>query len=62
MKGFTSVDVQVSRIEEMLGPALPTKFFREYSKAEFKEHEHWLAPNFDQPETGKLVASNHSWV
>jgi hypothetical protein len=27
MKGFTSVDVQVSRIEEMLGPALPAKIF-----------------------------------
>jgi hypothetical protein len=63
MKGFTSVDVQVSRIEEMLGPALPAKnLFREYSEAEFKEHEHWLAPNFYQPETGKLVASNHSWL
>jgi hypothetical protein len=47
----------------MLGPALPAKnLFRKYSEAEFKEHEHWLAPNFDQPETGKLVASNHSWV
>jgi len=38
--------VQVSRIEEMLGPALPAKnLFREYSEVEFKEHEHWLAPN-----------------
>jgi hypothetical protein len=55
--------VQVSRIEEMLGPALPAKnLFRKYSEAEFKEHEHWLAPNFYQPETGKLVASNHSWL
>jgi glyoxylase-like metal-dependent hydrolase (beta-lactamase superfamily II) len=55
--------VQVSRIEEMLGPALPAKnLFREYSEAEFKEHEHWLAPNFYQPETGKLIASNHSWL
>ncbi|MSP31449.1 MAG: MBL fold metallo-hydrolase [Pseudolabrys sp.] len=63
MKDIAIGDVRVSRIEEMLGPAMaPQAFFREYSDAEFKEHEHWLAPNFYQAETGKLIASNHSWL
>ena len=63
MKNIAIGDVRVSRIEEMLGPAMaPQAFFREYSDAEFKEHEHWLAPNFYQAETGKLIASNHSWL
>jgi glyoxylase-like metal-dependent hydrolase (beta-lactamase superfamily II) len=60
---FTIGDVQVRRVEEMLGPAAPAKdFFREYSEEEFKRHENWLAPNFYEPESGKLVASVHSWL
>jgi glyoxylase-like metal-dependent hydrolase (beta-lactamase superfamily II) len=56
-------DVQVLRIEEMLGPAAPAKeFFREYTDEEFRPHEHWLAPDFYEPASGKLVASIHSWL
>jgi glyoxylase-like metal-dependent hydrolase (beta-lactamase superfamily II) len=63
MKRFAIGDFQVSRIERMLGPALPAKtFFREYSEVELNEHKHWLAPNFYQTETGKLFASHHSWL
>jgi glyoxylase-like metal-dependent hydrolase (beta-lactamase superfamily II) len=63
MNEFMIGDVRVNRIEELLGPAAPAKdFFREYSDEEFKRHEHWLAPNFYEPSSGKLIASVHSWV
>ncbi len=63
MNEFTIGDVRVHRVEEMLGPAAPAKdFFREYSEEEFKRHEHWLAPNFYDPGSGKLVTSVHSWL
>ena len=53
----------IERIEELLGPAAPVKdFFREYSKDEFSPHEHWLAPNFYEPSSGKLITSVHSWL
>lgn len=63
MNNFLVGGVQVQRIEEMLGPAAPVKdFFREYSEDEFKRHAQWLAPNFYEPSSGKLVTSIHSWL
>jgi glyoxylase-like metal-dependent hydrolase (beta-lactamase superfamily II) len=56
-------DVRVTRIEEIMGPGFPAKdFFPEFEAETFKRHEHWLAPGYYQPESGKLIASIHSWL
>ena len=56
-------EVRVTRIEEISGPGFPAKdFFPEFEPATFKSHEHWLAPGYYQPESGRLMRSIHSWL
>ena len=54
-------EVRVTRIEEQMGPGFPAKdFFPEFEPETFKSHEHWMAPGYYQPESGRLVRSIHS--
>jgi glyoxylase-like metal-dependent hydrolase (beta-lactamase superfamily II) len=56
-------DVRVTRIEEQLGPGFPAKdFFPEFEAETFAGQQHWLAPGYYQPESGRLVTSIHSWL
>jgi len=56
-------DVRVTRIEEQMGPGFPAKdFFPEFEAETFAAEQHWLAPGYYQPESGKLVTSIHSWL
>ena len=49
-------DVRVTRIEERSGPGFPAKdFFPEFEPETFKSHEHWMAPSYYQPESGRLM-------
>ena len=56
-------DVRVTRIEEQMGPGFPAKdFFPEFDAETFAAEQHWLAPNYYQPESGRVIASIHSWL
>ena len=56
-------DVRVTRIEEQMGPGFPAKdFFPEFDADTFAAEGHWLAPSYYQPESGRLIASIHSWL
>eukprot|EP01034_Spumella_vulgaris_P015035 gene15035-19210_t len=56
-------DVRVTRIEEQMGPGFPAKdFFPEFDAEAFKGEQHWLAPSYFQPESGRLMTSIHSWL
>ena len=56
-------DVRVTRIEEQMGPGFPAKdFFPEFDAEVFAAETKWLAPNYYQPESGRLVTSLHSWL
>ena len=56
-------DVRVTRIEEQMGPGFPAKdFFPEFDADTFAAEQHWLAPNYYQPESGRVIASIHSWL
>ena len=56
-------DVRVTRIEEQMGPGFPAKdFFPEFDADTFAAESHWLAPSYYQPESGRLIASIHSWL
>ena len=56
-------DVQVTRIEEQMGPGFPAKdFFPEFDADTFAAEGHWLAPSYYQPESGRLMTSIHSWL
>ena len=56
-------ETRVTRVEEMMGPGFPAaQFFPEFDAETFRSHRHWLAPNYFDPPSGKLVASIHSWV
>ena len=56
-------DVRVTRIEEQMGPGFPAKdFFPEFDAETFAAEQHWLAPSYYQPESGRLIASIHSWL
>jgi glyoxylase-like metal-dependent hydrolase (beta-lactamase superfamily II) len=55
--------VKVTRIEESLGPGFPAdQFFPEFDADTFRAHEHWLAPRYYDPASGKLMSSIHSWL
>jgi glyoxylase-like metal-dependent hydrolase (beta-lactamase superfamily II) len=56
-------DIRVTRIEEQMGPGFPAKdFFPEFEAEIFAAEQHWLAPNYYQPESGRVIASIHSWL
>ena len=56
-------DVRVTRVEEQMGPGFPAKdFFPEFEAETFAAEQHWLAPNYYQPESGRVIASIHSWL
>ena len=56
-------EVRVTRIEEQMGPGFPAKdFFPEFDAATFAAEQHWLAPHYYQPESGRLMTSIHSWL
>lgn len=56
-------DVRVTRIEEQMGPGFPAKdFFPEFDADTFAAEEHWLAPSYYSSESGRLIASIHSWL
>ena len=56
-------DVRVTRIEEQMGPGFPAKdFFPEFEADTFAAETKWLAPNYYQPESGRLMTSIHSWL
>ena len=56
-------DIRVTRIEEQTGPGFPAKdFFPEFEVDAFLAEQHWLAPSYYQPESGRLVTSIHSWL
>ena len=56
-------EVRVTRIEEQMGPGFPAKdFFPEFDAETFAAEQHWLAPSYYIPESGRLLASIHSWL
>ena len=56
-------DIRVTRIEEQMGPGFPAKdFFPEFDAETFAAEQHWLAPSYYIPESGRLLASIHSCV
>ena len=56
-------DVRVTRVEEQMGPGFPAKdFFPEFEAETFAAEQGWLAPSYYQPESGRLIASIHSWL
>ncbi len=56
-------DVRVTRIEEQMGPGFPAKdFFPEFEAETFAAEQAWLAPNYYEAASGKLVTSIHSWL
>ena len=56
-------DVRVSRIEELMGPMFdPVRFFPSFDPSLFDEHASWLYPNHAERESGRIVASMHSWL
>ena len=49
-------EVRVTRIEEQMGAGFPAKdFFPEFDADTFAAEGHWLAPNYYQPESGRLI-------
>jgi glyoxylase-like metal-dependent hydrolase (beta-lactamase superfamily II) len=56
-------DVRVSRIEELMGPMFdPVRFFPSFDPSLFDQHASWLYPNHAERESGRIVASMHSWL
>ena len=50
-------------IEEQMGPGFPAKdFFPEFDAETFAAEQHWLALRYYIPESGRLLASIHSWL
>ncbi|PTD16808.1 MBL fold metallo-hydrolase [Sphingomonas fennica] len=63
MNSFIVGDVEITRIEESLTPAYPPEFlFPEWHPDYLDRHRDWLAPNFYDLESGKLISSIHSWL
>jgi glyoxylase-like metal-dependent hydrolase (beta-lactamase superfamily II) len=63
MTEWTIGDVRITRVEELAGPFFVARdFFPQYDEAVFKEHEHWLAPDWYAPDIGMILASVHCWV
>ncbi|HSG89385.1 MAG TPA: MBL fold metallo-hydrolase [Pseudomonadales bacterium] len=55
-------DVEVARIEEMVGPMFdPVSFFPDFDPALFAAHADWLEPAHVAP-GGRIVSSMHSWL
>ncbi|MEX3629003.1 MAG: MBL fold metallo-hydrolase [Burkholderia sp.] len=55
--------VSVTRIEELHGPGFrPDELFATWDPAVFEAHRQWLAPNFYQPSSERIIMSVHSWL
>jgi glyoxylase-like metal-dependent hydrolase (beta-lactamase superfamily II) len=56
-------DTRVTRIEELTGPLFdPTQFFPAYHPDVFKRHSDWLYPHHCDKDSGRIIASMHSWL
>ena len=56
-------DVQVTRVEEVLGPGFDANLLLpDWTPEILNEHGSWLMPNFFHARTGKFISSIHSWV
>jgi glyoxylase-like metal-dependent hydrolase (beta-lactamase superfamily II) len=63
MTVFSVGKATISRIEETYQPVYdPKQLFPEFTDEIYAEHEHWLAPNHYDRETGKVKLSVHSWL
>jgi glyoxylase-like metal-dependent hydrolase (beta-lactamase superfamily II) len=65
MSGFdySIGDIRITRVEEMVGPFVaPTDWFGDYNRDEFESQMHWMAPNYFDVPTGRMVSSVHSWI
>jgi glyoxylase-like metal-dependent hydrolase (beta-lactamase superfamily II) len=63
MSVFKVGKATLTRIEETYLAVYPSRdIFPELTKALFKEHGHWLAPDHYDPETDKIKLSVHSWL
>ncbi len=53
----------VSRIEELTGPLFdPVMFFPDYDPAVFEKHRDWIYPGHVDRDSGRIIASIHSWL
>lgn len=56
-------ELKITRIGEQMGPgATPTELLPDWQDDFAREHAHWLAPNYYDPATNRLVSSIHSWL
>jgi glyoxylase-like metal-dependent hydrolase (beta-lactamase superfamily II) len=63
MSVFKVGKATITRIAETYGPVYaPSELFPAWTDAHLREHEHWLAPNHYDPDSGKLKLSVHSWL
>ncbi len=60
---FKVGDATITRVEETFLACYPLlKIFPDFTDAHMAVHEHWLAPNHYEPETGQIMMSVHSWL
>ena len=60
---FKVGDANITRVEETFLACYPLlKIFPDFTDAHMAMHEHWLAPNHYEPETGQIMMSVHSWL
>lgn len=56
-------DVIIKRIEELQGPGFGAEqLFPQWTQESVRPYLHWLAPDYFEPETGRLITSIHSWL
>jgi glyoxylase-like metal-dependent hydrolase (beta-lactamase superfamily II) len=56
-------NAKITRIEELIGPLFdPKQFFPDYSSTVFQKHSDWLYPHHADKQSGRIIASMHSWL
>lgn len=55
--------IRVTRIEEMSGAFVSARdWYRDFNEDELAPHAGWLAPDYYDASSGKIISSIHSWV
>ncbi len=53
----------IQKVEELCGPGFkPDIMFPKYDAASFDAQRYWMAPEFIEPGSDRLIGSLHSWV
>jgi glyoxylase-like metal-dependent hydrolase (beta-lactamase superfamily II) len=63
MTTFRIGDLEVTRVEDFVDPAVPLKFLLpDLPDTAIAEHKHWLAPRFLDPDSGSVAIHIQSWL